>query len=288
MFIRVRKEPVDLIGNEAYSDVLARTNLYPTAYPFKSASLGNPYPIAFVAIHGVAPTVTTLTDLWGQNIVRTYPTVGFTIGVSSSAVADTDQTGTGAWKVEVDMLDLDYVPFTLTFNLNGQNKVVDITQVGRAFRINDIRVIEVGTGLKNAGDIYVYDSSDTVTIGVPQTATKIFHKALAGDPVGRGAFYTVPKGCKLQTQQVRAGITDATSANRYGSIKLNTQSPVGGKLVPKSFPITGQIDSSIGLIEVNPDFPLVFPEKTDITMQAECSGSAVVAVYIDAILFYAK
>lgn len=287
MFIRNRLTQVDFLGNEGYSEVAGRTNLYPTAFPFKSAQNGRPYPVAFVAIHGMAPAVTTLTDIWGQNIVRTMPSNGFTIAVSSSSTNDVNTSGSGAWRVEVDILDIEYIPHTLTFNLNGQNKVTDTSYVAGCIRINDARVVSVGSSAVNAGDIYVYDDSSVVSLGVPQSATKIFHRIMSGDMVGRGAFYTVPKSCKLQTQQVRAGITDAQSTNRYGSIQLNTKSFMGTSLVSRIFPITGQISSGMGLVEISPDFPLIFPEKTDLCVQAQCSGSAVVAVYMDAVLFYA-
>lgn len=288
MFIRNRKANVDLLGNERYSEVFTRSNLYPSAFPFSRAAAGKPYPVAFVAIHGQAPAVdTNPTDIWGQNIIRTYPSAGFTFAVSSSNANDINTSGSGAWKVEVDVLDTDYVPYTITLNLDGQTKVVDTQLASKAFRINDVRVIDVGGNLVNAGDIYVYDTTSTVTAGVPQDTTKIFHKILAGEVTGRGAFYTVPKGCKIQTQQVRAGITDATNTNRSGVVIFHAHVMTNGKLIPTSFPITGQISAGQGLIEVDPNWPLVFPEKTDINLQAKCSAASTVAVYVDAVLFYA-
>lgn len=288
MFIRNRKANVDLLGNERYSEVSTRTNLYPNAFPFSRALAGRPYPVAFVAIHGQAPAVdTNLTDVWGQNIIRTYPTAAFTVAVSSSSANDVNTSGSGAWKVEVDVLDTDYVTHTITLSLNGQTKVVDTSLVGNAFRINDVRVVDAGANFVNAGDIYVYDTTSAVTAGVPQDSTKIFHKILAGEVTGRGAFYTVPKGCKLQTQQVRAGITDAVNTNRSGTVTFKAYVMTGGKLIPTAYPITGQISSGLGLVEVSPDWALAFPEKTDIVLQAKCSAASVVAVYVDAVLFYA-
>lgn len=289
MFIRNRMHYVDLVGNESYSEVSVRENLYADAFPFNAASAGEPAPIAFVAIHGSAPAVPTgFIDMWGQNIVRTMPTSPFTVAVSSGSTDDVNTSGNGAWKVQVDILVDDYVMKTITLNLNGQNKVVDTTYVGRVIRVNDVRVIATGVNLVNAGAIYVYDSTDTVVLGVPQDTTKIFHRIMLGEVVARGAFFTVPKGCKLQTQQVRAGITDAVNTNRFGSIQLKASTLMSGRLVPRAFPISGQIGSGMGLVEVNPDFPLVFPEKSDLSMQAQCSATAVMASYMDAILFYAQ
>lgn len=287
MFVRQIANPDMMIGGVPYRNRVGHANTYPTAFPFDRCAPGaGAGSVALLAIHGVNPAVTTTADIWAQNIVRTFPTAGFTIGVSSSAVADVMTSGTGAWNVQIDLLDTDYVPHTITLELNGRTKVVDTNYVGTAFRINDIRVTGWGTGLANAGDIYVYDQTDTVTNGVPQTATKIFHKILATENVARGAFYSVPAGCQLQTQQVRGGITDAVNTSRTATINVVSSRLVGGKRIRTDFPISGQISAGEGMVVANPDFPLLFDEKTDITLQGAASGAVVLAVYMDAVLFY--
>jgi hypothetical protein len=287
MFVRNVLNQDMMIGGRQYRERVGHANTYETAFPFdRCAPGGTPGAVATVAIHGVAPTVTTATDLWAQNIVRTLPTAGFTIGVSSSSADDVLTSGTGAWSVEVDLLDTNYVPHTITMNLNGQTKVSDTAYVATALRINDIRVTGWGTGLANAGEVYVYDASDTVTAGVPQTSTKIFHKVLATANVARGAFYTVPAGCQLQTQQVRGGIVDSSTTNRAATLDVVAIRLVGGKRVKSTFPISGQIGATSGMVSVIPDFPLSFDEKTDVTIQGTASGAVVLAVYMDAVLYY--
>lgn len=288
MFIRTPGDANQLINWKRYTEYLTKTNTYIGAFPFDRCGVdGGTSAIAFTAIHGRNAAVTSLADIWGQGGIRTMPTAGFTIGVSSSDAADVNTSGTGAWKVEVDLLDTDYALHTITLNLNGQSKVSDTNYVTTAFRINDVRVSAVGTGLTNAGDIYVYDASSAVVAGVPSDGTKIFHKILAGENVGRGAFYTVPAGCKLQTQQFRGGFDDATATARSGNMQVVATQLMGGKLVTTAFPISGQVAQDTGAVRIMPDFPLVFPEKTDIMIQAAASASAIIAVYLDAILFYA-
>lgn len=287
MFIRSIVDPGMMIDGKAYRDRVAHANTYPTAFPFdRCAPGGAAGPVAVVAIHGKAPTLSTAQDIWAQAIIRTLPTSGFTIGVSSSSTDDVLTSGTGAWSVEIDLLDTSWVPHTITLNLNGQSKVSDTNYVSTALRINDIRITGWGTGLANAGDIYVYDASDTVTAGVPQTATKIFHKIVATENAARGGFYTVPAGCKMQTQQVRAGITDSTTTNRAAYLNVVAVRVVGGKRVRSEFPISGQITGSSGMVTVDPDFPLVFDEKTDVFLQGAASGACAFAAYMDAVIFY--
>lgn len=288
MFIRSITDPGTMIDGKAYRDRVAHANTYPTAFPFdRCAPGGAPGPVAAVAIHGKAPALSTsVQDIWAQAVVRTLPTAGFTIGVSSSSAADVLTSGTGAWTVEVDLLDTSFIPHTITLNLNGQTKASDTAYVGTALRINDIRITDFGTGLANAGDIYVYDASDTVTAGVPQTATKIFHKIVATENVARGGFYAVPAGCKLQTQQVRCGIEDSTTTNRAAYMNVVTVRVINGKRVRSEFPISGQITGSSGMVRVDPDFPLVFDEKTDVFFQGAASGACVFAGYMDAVVFY--
>jgi hypothetical protein len=262
-----------------------KPELYPTAYPFKVCKQGGPGKIAFVTINGQAPTVTTLVDVADANVVRTFPTAAFTVAVSSGAAADT-AAGTGAQAVEVDVLDTNYALRTLSFELAGQTKVTDVVLGANALRINDIRITRWGTGLSNAGVIYVYSNADTVTSGVPQTATLIYGRILTGANISRGAFYTVPAGCKLQLSNIRAGINDNTTTARAGSLSLKTFTVAGSRLVASSIFIPGQISSTTPAMNCSPHYPIVFDEKTDIIFQATMSAASVISLCADAVIFY--
>ena len=285
MYLRSVDNVRTLVDGKQYIERTGATNLYPTAFPFSRCSNGGVGSIASITFHGINPAVTTAADIWGQNIIRTLPTAGFTLGISSSSAADILTSGTGAWTVEVDILDTSYIPHTLTMNLNGQTKVSDTLYVGTCLRVNDIRVIAVGTGLSNAGTIYAYDASDTVTTGVPQTSTKIFHRVEIGDINGRGAFYTVPAGCRLQAMALRAGFNDTSTTARVAIINLYQFVLSGTQRIGSYLPIGGQITSSGGTMD-DPLNYIIIEEKTDVTIRSSASGAAVVYVYADAILYY--
>jgi len=263
-----------------------RPELYPTAYPFRECNKGGGGKVAYVSINGQNPAVgASLVDVADANVNRVYPTTAFTVSVSSGSATDT-AAGTGAQAVEVDVLDTDYKLYTLQFELAGQTEVTDVVLGANALRINDIRITRWGTGVANVGVIYVYDSSDTVTAGVPQTPAKIFGRILAGVNVSRGAFYTVPAGCKLQLEKIRAGINDNTTTARAGSLAIKTFQLIGGRRIPSTIFVSGQIYNTAQPVTCDPSFPLVFDEKTDIVFQAQMSAVAVVTLCADAVIFY--
>jgi hypothetical protein len=287
MFIRNVRSQDMIVGGVQWREVNARPNIYNNAFPFDRANAGKPRSTAFVAIHGQNGAVTTTADVWAQGGLRTFPSAAFTIGVSSSSANDVLTSGTGAWTVEVDMLDANYIPHTLTLNLNGQTKVSDTNFVLGAWRINDVRVTAWGTGTSNVGDIYVYDASDTVTAGVPQTATKIFSKILATENTARGGFYTVPAGCAMDSSQIRAAITDTTTTAREVVMNLWFYKwRAAGLPIPNFFPLTGQINGTTGMITIDPNYSVTFDEKWDITFHAAASASVSMAFYMDAVLYY--
>jgi hypothetical protein len=284
MYIRAQASTDQLIDGIPIAQY-NKPELYPTHYPFKACKQGGTGKMAFVTINGQAPTVTTLVDVADANVARTYPTAAFTVSVSSGNAADT-AAGTGAQAVEVDVLDTNYAMKTLSFELAGQTEVTDVVLGANAWRINDIRITRWGTGASNVGIIYVYDSSDTVTSGVPQTATKIFGRILAGANISRGAFYTVPAGCKLQLSNIRAGINDNTTTARAGSLSIKTFTLAGTRLVPSSIFVPGQISSTTPAMACSPVYPIVFDEKTDLVFQCTMSAASVIALCADAVLFY--
>jgi hypothetical protein len=285
MFIRAPETLDKLLNGVAYRDVVSRANLYPTAFPFNKGIKNSPASCVPVTLHGQAAGVTSEVDLWPQNANRTFPTSAFTLAVSSGSTDDVKTSGTGAWTVEVDVLDTAYAAHTITLNLNGRTKVSDTLYVAGLLRVNDIRVTDVGTGLKNAGVIYAYDASDTVTNGVPQTATKIFGMISVGDNIARGAFYTVPAGCEMQIDKIRGGFNETSVASRSGIMVLRQHRLVGTKRIAFDMPIAGQITNSTGAIQIDLTNRLVVPEKTDITIRATASAASTIFIFADATLY---
>jgi hypothetical protein len=281
MTIRPVLNPPVLLDGIPFVERIARPILYPSAYPF-SASRS---PVAFGTLFGRNGSVSTMADAWPQGGIRTFPSAGFTLAVCSSSATDT-LAGAGARSVEVDYLDTNYALKTLVFNLNGQTKVTAAVDVGAVLRVNDVRITAFGANAVNAGVIYVFDNSDTVTSGVPQTASKIFNTIAVGDNVCKGAFFTVPAGCRMLVTQARGGFDDAVVASRAAVINMYVGRKLNGIVAASVIPIVGQINSSGGPAMVKPDFPLLLDEKTDFAARLTANSAAPVAVFFDFILYH--
>ena len=139
-------------------------------------------------MRGNNPSVgTALALIWEQGGLYTYLTANTELFISSSNAGDTTQT------VEMEYLDSTYAEKTVTATLNGQNQVSIATDVFRVQRcINS-------SGTDFAGDIYLAET-DTLTAGVPDTASKIKDKigSVNGSGTSRNqslsAIFTVPAG----------------------------------------------------------------------------------------------
>lgn len=285
MLIRAPESLDKLLNGVSYAERAGRDNLYPTAYPFDRGIKSSPAPVVPVTLYGKAASVTSEKDLWPLSFDRTWPTDAFTLAISSSSADDVAATGTGAWTVEVDVLDSDYVPHTITMSLNGQTAVEDSTLVGDVLRVNDIRIKTVGTGLANAGVIYAFDSTDTLTAGVPDTEAKTFQVVPAATNLCQSGFFTVPAGCMLQASACRAGLNELSVVVRAATLALRTRYLVGTTRVPYDLPVSGQITNYTGAIDARYFNGVVFPEKTDVIMRAAASASLTIFLFSDCWLF---
>src|SRR5271157_1023335 len=177
-----------------------------------------------VTIIGKNTTLTTLNDVWpgGGSISGNHTILGagITLGISSDAAADA-AAGTGARTVVVVGVLATGQEATVTLTLNGTSKVTDAS--GLSFiAVNFAYVATWGTGLTNAGRIYIYDSTDTVagtTPGENVTITKRLAIIGIGDNYTRCAWYTVPNVgsdvCDLLIYNVVLQNNNATSTITY-------------------------------------------------------------------------
>lgn len=150
-----------------------------------------------VVIRGYnSATSTTNEPIWAQS-GTTYPTptTAQTLTLSSFSALDT-AAGTGAQVVLVKYVRFsDLVEVTQTFNLSGQTPVTVTTD---GYAVNDIRVVQAGTGAANAGTIYV--GYGTVTLGVP---ANMLSTIVIGANVSQQAVYTVPSDKVLEVAAYR-------------------------------------------------------------------------------------
>jgi hypothetical protein len=109
---------------------------------------------------------------------------------SSSANDDGAPVGTGALTLTVFGLDIYFKRQEETFTLNGQTAVVG-TKYFR--RVLGAIVATAGTGLVNAGDIYVVPAgSVTLAAGVPNATTNMLVKVPVGEGQAQTGIYTIP------------------------------------------------------------------------------------------------
>lgn len=146
-------------------------------------ALGNISGSRLVVISGNNPDMAldTQETIWDPGGTLTYLTSDTTLFGSSTSTSDT------AVNLSVFGLDDNYNRITRTVTLNGQNQVA---LSGDMFRV--IEVINTGS-VAAQGDIYIAES-DTLTGGVPDTASKIKSKIILGNNRTKNGFFTVEAG----------------------------------------------------------------------------------------------
>lgn len=128
--------------------------------------------------------------LWDQGGSYTYLTADTQLFASSSSTSDT------ATMLRVCGLDANFAQVIRTVTLNGQTQVA---LSGLLFRVREAFVINASSLI---GDVYIAES-DTLTLGVPDTISKIKTKIpleafdsgdYASTNMSHNGFFTVPAG----------------------------------------------------------------------------------------------
>lgn len=184
------------------------------------------------------------------------------VAVSSSVEDDPDKggsvAGTGIWSVRVYYLDDDFVSRTVDVTLNGTTEVA--LSVANVYRINKIRPLTMGTGLKAAGNI---------DIKLPAPGSTIYSRIAAGFTKGRQLVYTVPAG-RVFYLNYFIGSIGGTTAPKYGKFVLrSTYDSVSGN---QNAWMTAYIErgaSSGNTGDPHLPGPLKFPEGSDIVMSCK-------------------
>ena len=193
-----------------------------------------------------------LETVWSQGGIYVYPSAATVMKVSSSSAADTG-SGTGAQTVTVSGLDANYNEISEVITLNGQTEVLTTNSFIRVFRAF---VNTAGSGGTAAGDIYV--GVGVVTAGVPAT---VYAKIPLGANQTLMAVWTVPAG---YTAYIDQGTFSAAGSNTNHSIKGQLCfRPFGGVMR-----VGAELGISSGFALFNFEYPIAFPEKTDIEARA--------------------
>ncbi len=152
---------------------------------------------SFFASSNAANPITTTQRQFGMPAssftnFNTFASVLVTLSVASTSALDT-AAGTGARTMTIEGLDENYAELPLeTITLNGTTPVNSTVQY---FRINRLTIITAGSTRANQGDIFIGDSADTFTGGIPDT--RVYCAILAFESVSQYGTFSVPEGKKL-------------------------------------------------------------------------------------------
>lgn len=160
---------------------------------------------------------------------------------SSSASDDGSPAGTGAQIVRVLGLDANYNRIYEDVTLDGQTKV---TTTKKFLRVFSAYIKAAGSGIVNAGDIYIVKTGTggTYTGGVPGTLTSAVIKMPVGANLGYSGLITAPRGCSLAVTSiiataraqnatvilVQGNADDSTFKGAFELLKLEVSDQSGG------------------------------------------------------------
>jgi hypothetical protein len=222
---------------------------------------------------------TSMSTVWRQGGLYTWPTAAAILGVSSSDIDDDDQD-TGAWTVYLQGLDANYLPIVELVTLNGQAEV-NTTQA--FLRVNRMQVTSAGSTGYNEGIIYAYNTAANVADGVPDG--QILATIDAG--VGAGDFLNITHQCIFTLAANEYGLLHhgnagiSTGGTKTADVYYFVR-PFGGVFTQRSFkPLMGGGSS---FISRELSMGQVLPPKTDIEVRAKASASSIVSVEFDIIL----
>jgi len=187
--------------------------------------------------------------------------------VSSDDALDTNVAILGSF------LDEDYEPVTLTATTNGQTQVA----LSAATAFKTLVVLVTGSA-SPVGNLYIAES-DTLTGGVPDTASKIkaiipLSEASDGTPTGTGTAFasdnishlgqtTVPAGKRLFIVKIILGTDKDDDIKIQGRVRF-----LGGPWLNRN-----PIPIYQSNVPVEFDFPLNLPPKTDLQFRATSGTS---------------
>ena len=148
----------------------------------------------------------------GSSLDITFPDTAATVSVASTSIEDVNTTGDGAHLLVIEGLDENYAEIFEVVAMNGQTKV---ESVNTYFHVQNLAVFTSGTTGWNEGTIYCGDSTQTFTLGVPQTTVyrTIGVDTLDGKGIGATniSTYMVPAGF-IGCPTIFKSDTDATTA----------------------------------------------------------------------------
>lgn len=197
---------------------------------------------------------TSWETLWNEGGLYAYPGSATTMTISSDDVNDTS-AGTGARTVEIFGLDSDYTEISETVTLNGTSGVTTVNSYLRNFRM---QVVTAGSGVQNAGIIYM--GTGTITAGKPANVYALIDAELNQTLM---SIWTVPAGVTAYIPEVYFSVGQGKELT--GGLFARPENEVFQvKYVQHVFEMPEDKQFSI---------PLVFEEKTDIELRGKVDAT---------------
>jgi hypothetical protein len=144
-------------------------------------------------------------DVWDYGGTYSYDSTAIGLSISSSNANDKQL-------YELQGLDSNWNPAKVNVYANGQTAANISGLWMRVFRLKNLGATD------NAGNIYIYNATDTLTNGVPDTAAKVKAMLQVGANQTGMAIYSIPTGkraflrsweCTLNSNAVPATAADA-------------------------------------------------------------------------------
>jgi hypothetical protein len=157
--------------------------------------------------------------------------------------------------VLIQGLDASYNVLTETVTLNGQTAV---TTTGSFFRINKMIVLTTGTGLVNAGTIYI--GTGVVTAGVPAT---IYNTMPVGLNTSMSFSYTIPAGYTGYLIYSRLTVGQASGTTGVTARLIVTDGATNNISL-----VTAVANLNNGVVPYEPPVPVLLPEKSRVSATA--------------------
>ncbi len=194
-------------------------------------------------------------DIWSQGGLYTFSTTADITKISSSSSSDT---------VDITMqgLDADWNLVTQTVTLEGQTEVDFSAVEGNVALIRCFRAWN-SNGTDLVGTVYIY-VDDTVSSGVPQTATKIRATIAVGAGQTEMCIYTIPAGYIGYFYGGYVAMSRSSRASASFTSRIRTYGGV--------FRVASRV-ATVGLgashWQYKYPIPLALPAKTDILLRCD-------------------
>lgn len=188
------------------ADNKLRVSAMPYAYDIAEGNISNH--TQFTKLGYVTTVVNVEQDIWSKGGKYVFPTATGSMIVQSTSTLD-HSTGSGIRTLKIGYLDGNYVSKSETISMNGTTQVA--TTNTDIFRVNSIRAVTTGTGLKAAGTIQVSGSS----------SANVYRILNIGQTRGRSLIYTVPSGSTVYITGMNLS-SSATASGHFGTFTMRS------------------------------------------------------------------